>query len=226
MSDFMLARMRQASHAKRTIRIYNGVDPDIYRPLAEPLTERGKGLVVGFAGRLFPGKGVDQLIQAVAQVTRQVPVELLIAGEGPERDRLKALSNELGTQPEIKFLGLVEDMPTFWQRCDIVAIPSDTFVESFSMVTLEAMACGKPIVAARNGAIPELMLDGVTGTLVPNGDVGALAQALLTYAKQPELRQAHGVAARKRAIERFHIEDCAKAYLDLFSELSANRRLN
>jgi glycosyltransferase involved in cell wall biosynthesis len=67
------------------------------------------------------------------------------------------------------------------------------------------------------------MLDGVTGTLVEPGEVQALAQALVAYAENPELRRAHGAAARARAVERFDIKDCARAYLDLFSELAADR---
>jgi len=89
--------------------------------------------------------------------------------------------------------------------------------------TLEAMSCGKPIVASRDGAIPELIVDGTTGTLVPPGDVGALAKALALYAEHPELRYRHGLAARARAVERFHIEDCARAYLNLFAELATKR---
>jgi glycosyltransferase involved in cell wall biosynthesis len=114
-------------------------------------------------------------------------------------------------------------MPAFWKASDIVAIPSDTFIESFSMVALEAMTCARPIVATRNGAIPELVVDGVTGTLVRPRDASAMAKALIAYAEQPELRQAHGHAARARAIENYHIDDCAQSYLDLFGELSATR---
>jgi glycosyltransferase involved in cell wall biosynthesis len=91
------------------------------------------------------------------------------------------------------------------------------------MATLEAMTSGKPIVATRTGAIPELIVDGTTGTLVSPGDVGALAQALTYYAEHPEVRRKHGLAGRARAIERFHIEDCARAYLTLFAELATKR---
>ncbi len=219
-SDFMLAQMRQAAHANRTGRIYNGIDTDAQQPRSGPEAERGHELVVGFAGRLVEGKGIDHLIVAISEASRQLPAKLLVAGDGPERQRLEALTADLGVDSQVDFLGIVDDMPAFWQRCDIAAIPSDTFVESFSMVTLEAMACGKPVIAARNGAIPELMHDGVTGTLVPRGDVQALTRSMLTYAAQPELRHSHGLAAHARAVERFCIQDCARAYLDLFDELA------
>ncbi len=146
-------------------------------------------------------------------------VRLLIAGDGPERRRLSSLAKSLGADKSVEFLGVVNDVPALWRRCDVAAVPSDTFIESFSMVTLEAMACGKPIVATRNGAIPELIVDGISGTLVAPGNVPDLTEALIGYADQPDLRREHGAAARARAIKRFHIDTCAQAYLDLFESL-------
>jgi len=222
-SDFMLRKLCRHSHARRIQRIYNGIDPDTYIPVAEPTAHHGDDVVVGFAGRLIPGKGADNLIRAVAQANEQFPIKLLIAGDGPEHIELTSLAHILGADSKIHFCGTINDMPSFWRQCDIVAIPSDTFIESFSMVTLEAMTCGRPSVASRNGAIPELIVDGVTGTLVDPGDIAALTRALVDYAEQPALRRSHGAAARTRASECFHIDVCAQAYLDLFVELATNR---
>jgi glycosyltransferase involved in cell wall biosynthesis len=223
-SDYMLDRMRRHPHARRIRRIYNGVETDTYRPLDDTGESPAADVVVGFAGRLIPGKGADHLIRAVARAREQTSIRLLIAGDGPERPRLQALARALELGAGVEFLGIVEDAPAFWRSCDIAAVPSDAFIESFSMTTLEAMACGAAIVASRNGAIPELMVDGVTGTLVAPGDVAALAQALVAYAEQPDLRDLHGAAARTRAIERFQMDNCARAYLDLFGELAAAHR--
>lgn len=219
-SDFMLEKLRGHPHAGRIQRIYNGIDPDTYRPAAESVEARRGDMVVGFAGRLIPGKGADNLIRAVAQANERAPIKLLIAGNGPERAGLAALASALRVKSSIDFLGTVNDMPDFWQQCDVVAVPSDTFIESFSMVTLEAMTSGRPIIASNNGAIPELIVDGVSGTLVEPGDVDALATALACYAEQPEIRREHGVAARNRAVKHFHIDDCARSYLSLFGELA------
>jgi glycosyltransferase involved in cell wall biosynthesis len=224
-SEFMLDEMRRHPHHARDIRlIRNGIDPSVY---AATKTSRSNAEarepVVAFAGRLIPGKGADCLIQAVARLESIRPIKVRIAGDGPELARLEALARSLGVAHAVQFLGRVDNMPAFWQASDVVAVPPDTFTESFSMVTLEGMSCGKPTVATRNGAIPELVLDGVTGTVVTSGDVGALAEALLTYAEQPELRLAHGAAARVRALQRYHIDDCARAYLALFHELAKSR---
>jgi glycosyltransferase involved in cell wall biosynthesis len=222
-SDYMLESLGRHSHAARVERIYNGIDAESYAPSAQAGSARGSAMVVGFAGRLIQGKGADKLIEAVARANQQIPVHLLIAGDGPERSELAGIARTLRIDSKVELCGAVNDMPGFWQECDVAAVPSDTFIESFSMVTLEAMACGKPIVASRRGAIPELVLDGVTGTLVEAGDADAMTRALIDYAQQPELRQAHGAAARTRAIEHFDIADCAHAYLSLFGELAAAR---
>jgi len=221
-SDFMLEHTRRHPHAHRVRRIYNGIDPDQYIPASLPAVSSPR-LVVGYAGRLIPGKGADHLIRAIAEASDKSPTALLIAGDGPERQRLASLAQELGVASKVDFLGAIDDVPAFWQRCDVAVVPPDTLRESFSMVTLEAMTCGKPIVATRRGALTELVADGVTGTIVPPGDASALARALVTYAERPKLRLAQGAAARTRAIERFHIEDCARAYLDLFGELAVRR---
>jgi glycosyltransferase involved in cell wall biosynthesis len=224
-SDFMLERLRRQPHARRTRRIHNGVDPERHLPRARggDVESETASLVVGFSARLIAGKGADRLIAAVAHANRSCAMKLLLAGDGPERARLFGLAQSLGVGSEVEFLGVIDDLPALWARCDVAAMPSDTFTESFSMVTLEAMSAAKPIVASRNGGVVELVLDGVTGRLVDRGDIDALARALIAYAEQPALRAAHGAAARARAIERFHIDACAQAYLSLFSELASAR---
>jgi glycosyltransferase involved in cell wall biosynthesis len=221
-SDYMLSEMRRDVHARRTQRIYNGIDPDAYPEAGRP-EDSAEDLVIGFAGRLVPGKGADHLLAAAQRALPRLPLTVVIAGHGPERARLVERARALGLEERVRFLGIVEDMPSFFERCDIVTVPSDAWVESFSMVTLEAMGSGRAIVASRQGAIPELILDGVTGTLVPPGDVGALAAALVRYGESPQLRGEHGGAARARAVERFHIDACAHAYMRLFEEVAGRR---
>jgi glycosyltransferase involved in cell wall biosynthesis len=215
--------MRRRAHARSTVRIYNGIDPDLYReaPTGEhpSHSDATDGPIVGFAGRLIDGKGTEHLIDTLGLMGAENSLELLIAGDGPERGSLEERASRLGLGSRVRFLGVVEDMVAFWQGCDVAAVPSQA-QESFSMVTLEAMSCGKAVVASRTGAIPELVVDGQTGTLVAPGDAGALATALARYAQQPDLRHSHGGAARARALERFHIEDCARAYIELFDRLA------
>lgn len=219
-SDFILERMRQRPHAAILRRIYNGIDPDQYKAARAPLDgKRDEDCVVAFAGRLVCGKGPDYLLEAVARLRAKRRMRLLIAGDGPERPRLEDLAQALDIRDTVQFLGLSHEMPAFWQMCDIAAVPSAEFIEACPMTPLEAMASSKPVVATRNGGLPELVVDGETGLLVPPGDDTALASALERYANSSELRLAHGSQGRARVVRNFHINNCARRYLELFDEI-------
>lgn len=221
-SDFMLARMREQPHARRVCRIPNGIDLATPAPSLVPCNT-GRPFLVGFAGRLVPGKGADHLISAFAQVRERLPAKLLFAGDGPERARLDGLARDAGLAADIEFLGVVEDVGALWSRCDVAVFPSQTLPESFGLAALEAMSSCKPVVATSVGALSELVVDGATGTIVQPGDTAGLAAALVAYGKDPGLRHRHGSAARQRSIERFSIESCARAYISLFQELAGAR---
>ena len=220
-SDFVLEQLRAQPHAPRTRRIYNGIDSP--SALGDDPDGQPDVVRIGFVGRLVAGKGLEYVIRALARVRLRTPARLLIAGDGPERPRLGSLAQSLQIGSDLEWVGPVADVPAFWRRCDIAVVPSDG-PESFSMATLEAMACARPVVASRIGAIPELVVDGVTGTLVPPGDVEALAGALAAYAERPDLRRIHGEAARARAASRFALDDCARDYVDLFASLAKPTR--
>ena len=112
-------------------------------------------------------------------------------------------------------------MAAFWQTCDLAVVPSHPpHVESFGIVAIEAMASGLPVVATANGALPELVTHGRSGTIVPEGDPDALAAALDTYAAHPYLRVEEGRQGRADCERWFGIDRCAQAYLELFESLS------
>ncbi len=223
-SEYMVTHMRRHSHARDIRLIRNGIDPTAYATADSPRTDyESDALTLAFAGRLVRGKGADCAIRAVAKLDPVYRARLLIAGDGPERSKLEALAESTCRLGAVEFLGRVDSMPAFWRAADVVVVPPDSFTESFSMVTLEAMTCAKPIVATRNGAIPELITHGVTGTLIPLKDSDALARAITHYADRPDLRAAHGRAAFDRAVNSYHIDDCARAYFELFGELTARR---
>jgi glycosyltransferase involved in cell wall biosynthesis len=226
-SDFMVSHMERFPHSKQLRRVYNGLNAKVFTgPTAAGIPARpGKEseITIGFVARLIPGKGHDRLIGALENIGDRLSARLLIAGSGPERARLEVLAADLGVSEAVEFVGVISDIQSFWARCDIAVIPSDSFIESFSMVTLEAMACGKALVGTRAGAIPELIEDGTSGTLVQPGNVAELATAIIRYAERPELRAAHGSAARARAVDHFPIEATAVGYASLFDELLGHR---
>ena len=213
--------MRQQPHSNITRRIYNGIDPDEYASEAAYTDSRKTECIIAFAGRLIHGKGPDYLIEAVSRLNPTRPVRLVIAGDGPDRSRLETLAKSLKLEHAIEFAGLVHDMPMFWHACDVVVVPSAEFIEACPLTVLEAMASGKPVVGTRNGGIPELIVDGVTGSLVPPSDSEALTTALARYVASEELRLSHGAAGKMLVTKEFHIGSCAQAYLALFDELAA-----
>jgi glycosyltransferase involved in cell wall biosynthesis len=215
-SDFMLAELRSAPHASVSVRISNGIaisdhcqeQKEIRRPI-------NGDLIIGAAGRFIPGKGFDLLLRAVARVRIEQKLRVLLAGDGSQRPLLEELARDLGLADRVTFLGPLSELTHFWRQCDIAVIPSGIYTESFSMVTLEAMSFGRAIVATRNGGIPELIEDGSSGILVPRGNIQLLAEAIASYARQPELRIEHGLAARQRCVENFEIGRVAHSYTEL-----------
>jgi glycosyltransferase involved in cell wall biosynthesis len=213
-SDYVLEAARRDFPRRRdVVRIYNGIDLDVYSPGRNGSDEAP---VIGWAGRIVAGKGLETLLRAIPAVRARCDVQLRIAGDGPERRGLEQLAAELGLGGSVVFEGWSPDMPAFWRGCSLAAIPPVGAVESFGMVAIEAMACGRPVVASRAGALPELVLDGVTGRLVPPGDQEALTEALLELVGDESRRATTGAAARERCEAHFDLRQSAQAYLDLF----------
>jgi glycosyltransferase involved in cell wall biosynthesis len=213
-SEFARARLKRLPYARKVIRIYNGVDLEAYQPGRNGASTGA--VVIGCAGRLIPGKGMDTLVRAFAHLHARSSARLRIAGDGPERQALEQLAKSLGISDAIEFLGWTADIAEFWRGCDVAVMPSDAFIESFGMVVVEAMACGRPVVATRNGALPELVLDRVNGRLVSPGEPEELAEALLELTRDEPNRRVMGSNARARCRERFDISRIAREYLDVF----------
>jgi glycosyltransferase involved in cell wall biosynthesis len=155
------------------------------RPSLVPATSERKrhptGVVkLGVAARLVPVKGVALALHAVRSIAaRGLDVELRIAGEGPERERLAALAAKLGVEPRVRFLGAVRDMRAFYRTIDCLVHPPIT--EAFGLVTIEAAAHGCPVIAAAIDGLPEAVADGVTGYCIaptlPLADYASLGGA-------------------------------------------------
>jgi len=158
--------------------------------------------LVLYIGRLRAVKGVEFGIRAVAKAFEQNPkMKLALAGEGDQRKQLEALSAELGIENNVKFLGVRKDLPNVLSACDSVIMPSLT--EGFPRVAIEAMASSKPVIATNVGGVPEAIIDGQSGILVPSKDVEAMTDALISVSTNFELAKRLGVAARQRTEHRF-----------------------
>lgn len=152
-----------------------GIDPYRFQSTTRRKSARN---VVGLAAQFRPEKGHDVLLRAVQLLAQQgVDVELRLAGDGSTWTRMQELAAELGLEKQVLFLGHVHDIPGFLSELDLFVLPSRAF-EGLPVCLLEAMSMRIPVVATEVAGTPEIVRDGVTGRLVPPGDVEALAQAM------------------------------------------------
>jgi glycosyltransferase involved in cell wall biosynthesis len=164
-------------------------------------------------GRLVPVKGHTVLLDAFARARAEVPeLTLDLAGAGPLEAELRAAAPE-----NVRFLGRVAPVQETLEEHAIVVVPS--LGEGFGMVALEAMERGRPVIASAVGGLPELVLDGETGLVVPPGDAEALAAAIVRLARDPALAQRLGEAGRRRAVAEFSEERCIERTAELYRPL-------
>jgi glycosyltransferase involved in cell wall biosynthesis len=176
-------------------------------------------VAVGIAARLIPGKGHLLLLEAVADARREnAQLRLLVAGRGPLRTELEREAERIAPGATA-FVGFVEDVRAFMNACDVLAFPTQPALgEGFGLAALEAMACGRPVVATEVASLPELVSDGETGFLVDPGSVGALAAALAALAGDRELRERLGARGQERARTTFSLERMVEGTLEVYHE--------
>ncbi|MFD4629137.1 glycosyltransferase [Streptomyces sp. NPDC058284] len=193
-----------------------GVDTELFTPRG-PVAERGAHRhQVLQLGRLVPRKGAAVSIAALARLPE---TELLVVGgppadrlaDDPEVRRLRALAREAGVADRVRFTGGVPstDVPPLLRAADVVLCPAD--YEPFGIVPLEAMACGRPVVASAVGGQLDTVADPATGRLVPPRDPEALARAVAELLADPALREASGEAGRRRVLRRYGWDRVAAA---------------
>ncbi|MBI4636032.1 MAG: glycosyltransferase family 4 protein [Candidatus Rokubacteria bacterium] len=199
--------------------VYNGVNAEYWTaPAASPPS--GDGPVVLVVGRLMPEKGQATLLRAAPAVLSRVPSArfvLLGTDHGGERERLERLAQSLGIRQAVEIRSWIADPRRAYAEADVVAVPSR--MEGFGRVLVEAGCLAKPVVASRVGGIPEVVVDGETGLLVPHDDPKAWAEALSRLLGDPGLRTRLGRAGRERALSRFsarrHVEGVEAVYAEL-----------
>lgn len=173
-------------------------------PLPSPRPKASDTFTIGMVGRLVPQKSHVTALHALHLIRQQVPhVRLVIVGDGPLRTELITLTEELQLTPYVKFLGYQPNAAQWMQGFDIFLHPS--VHEGFGLVLLEAMAACLPIVATKVSAIPEIVLDGQTGFLIPPQDPQSLAQAVIQLFINPELRLKFGMAGYQRLMQEFTV---------------------
>jgi D-inositol-3-phosphate glycosyltransferase len=214
-----------------------GVDINRFYPIPEDEAKEFIGVppcgrMILFVGRIEPLKGLDVLLEAIAWLRQQGslaenPFCLVVIGgdaEGngdslsAEMTRIQALGEHYGLQDLVTFLGKrgQDTLPYYYSAAEVVVVPSQ--YESFGMVALEAMACGRPVVASQVGGLAYLVQDGITGFTVPVDDPQALGEHLLVLMSDPVLRQQMGQQAVFYA-RRYGWERIAERLMTVYKEL-------
>jgi glycosyltransferase involved in cell wall biosynthesis len=205
--------------------IFNGIDPERFhpQPVAGELRRRlaGDGALVLYAGRLVRWKGVQYLIQAVAQLARERNLHLALAGTGEYRPALEAQARELGIATRVHFLEFIqpEELPAYHAASDLVCVPSYAN-ETFSISALEAMACGRAVVGSNFGGIPEVIADGKTGLLARPEDAADLAAKIARVLDDADCRAQMGLAGRQRALELFTWDKVTERLFEVYAQIT------
>ena len=180
---------------------------------AVPRPRVAPGPIVGSLGRLDRQKGYDVLVRALPLLPG---VTAVLVGDGAERPELERLAGKLGVTDRLHITGWLEDGRTLLPSFDVFVLPS--LYEGLPLVVLEAMLAGLPVVASDVGSVRDAVSEGVTGLLVPAGDVPRLAAAV-QRALDPEFGPRLGQAGRVRALERFTVERMVRAYEMLYDDV-------
>jgi glycosyltransferase involved in cell wall biosynthesis len=216
--------MTEIRRSPRTI--YNGVDTQLFSPTGRRHENRAsldlpkEKRVLLFVGGFKPEKGVFDLIEAFAEVSRIAPdLVLLMIGDGPEKASMEMLAEKHGVRDRIIFKGNVphERMPSYMNACDIFVLP--THSEGMPNVVLEAMACRLPVIAGNVGGIPEIITSGHDGLLFPAGNVEALKGCLLKLLADTGPAVLMGERAWKKVKEGFSWAKNASEHLGVYKEI-------
>lgn len=213
--------------ASKSCLLGNGIDTDKYHPRTD--TQRSSAgpfgpqhFVIGAVGRVEPVKDHAGLMDAFIALLARLPqqrdrLRLAIVGEGNQLDTLRAKAAAAGIADLVWLPGARTDVADFLRGIDLFAMSS--IAEGTPGSALEAMASGLPVVGTRVGGLPEVIDDGVTGTLVPARDAQAMAAALANYATDPALARAHGAAGRERVLAKYNMTAMVAAYQSLYDSL-------
>jgi N-acetyl-alpha-D-glucosaminyl L-malate synthase BshA len=211
LTDFSISRPIEA--------IPNFVNCEVYVPMDEAKRAAGRSAwaapgekVLFHLSNFRPVKRVTDCVQIFARVAKEIAAHLVLVGDGPDRSQAEMLAATLGIQERVHFLGKQDSVTELLPLADLMLMPSE--LESFGLAALEAMACRVPAIATRVGGVPELIEDGVTGCLLPVGDVDAMAQAAIRLLRDDAKLERMRAAARQTAQDRF----CASRIIPLYEK--------
>jgi len=214
----------------KTETIYNGIDLSHFDPKIDGAKIRSEFKIgkdtklIGAIGHFAPLKGYEELVSALAELVRGgFDVKLAVVGDAiyphskSYKQKLLSLVDSNGLKDRVIFAGLREDIPELLASFDIFVLPSRS--EGFGRANLEAMAMGKSVISTNVGGIPEVVLDGVTGILVPPGNSKALSHAIMRLLDDSHLRESMGREGRRRVEKHFTLQAHVQSIEEIYGEI-------
>ena len=209
----------------RGVAIHNGTVFENFNDLpSQPPFAQGKSPTFGIVGRLTSWKGQHIFLRAAAIVRALVPgakfciVGAALFGEADYEAELRELAEQLSLDESVEWLGFRRDIPQVVAQMDAL-VHASTTGEPFGQVLIEGMAAARPVIASKGGGVPEIVLDGETGILVPMNEVEPLALAMLELWRDPERARAMGELGRARVQCEFTIEATARRVEAVWDEI-------
>lgn len=202
---------------RKIVRIHHGVDLQKYQ-LRSGIDGKNSAshTIIGIVGQLGERKGHLYLLKAARSITQTCPhVSVWIVGNEPRNsterytERLQSYVKNAQLEQHVTFWGFRKDIPDILAQLDILVLPS--LQEPFGKIVIEAMAMGKPVIASRVGGVPEIVMHGETGILVPPKDSAAIQQALEQLIHDQEKRKQMGIEGRKRVEQHFSLEKTVRS---------------
>jgi glycosyltransferase involved in cell wall biosynthesis len=220
--------VREGNSLSKIVVIRNGVDAGSFHPdssardeFRSALGPKHSSYVLGLVAGHRPEKRQDRFIDLVERLTaRGIDVHGVMVGGGPLIDATRHLAAASRARDRLEVLGARRSMRSVYCGCDVVVLVSDS-VETMPLALLEAQACGVPVVTYSVGGAAETLIDGQTGIVVAEGDVGSLVDALADLASDHLRRNAMGAAARQHILDRFTLQRMVHEYEELFMRLRA-----
>lgn len=195
-----------------------GVDMNKFKPLS---VQKPENIIVGTVKALSDKYGIGDLVKAFAAIyQKNQNTELLIVGDGPQKEEYKQLAKDLKIDHVTTFTGRVpnDQVPAFINKMSVFAVPSTEDSESFGVAAVESMACGVPVVVSNVGGLPEVVKEGETGFVVPKESPDELAEAMNTLINDEEKRTQMGTAGIAHVKANYNWVDNANGMLELYDQ--------